>query len=260
MAVLRSLPFLPSFDAAFQRLAVRWIYASIWWWAAGAALAQPLPKVVEWDVLRPPAVAETDPFAGLPDAQLDALTQLVRLDAAMAAGTAGQGSAERLAALRQQRLQQRQALLAQAVAVDDLLAARLSLIEQRRAQAEHTGRLPDGESVTITGYLLPVPALSTTATTAAAEYLLLPWLGACSHTPPPPPNQVIRLSGIESATALDARQRVRVTGKLRVQRQVLTLNLVDGEVSVRSAYAVQGARIEVLAPTAFAAPFAIPSR
>ena len=54
----------------------------------------------------------------------------------------------------------------------------------------------DGAHVRIPGYLLPLELENDEAT----EFLLVPYQGACIHTPPPPPNQIVHVkleSGIQ---------------------------------------------------------------
>lgn len=46
----------------------------------------------------------------------------------------------------------------------------------------------DGVRVRIPGYIVPLDA---TAVSEFTEFLLVPYFGACIHTPPPPPNQII---------------------------------------------------------------------
>jgi hypothetical protein len=46
-----------------------------------------------------------------------------------------------------------------------------------------------GQRVRIPGYLLPLEISGTKVT----EFLLVPYFGACIHTPPPPPNQIIHV-------------------------------------------------------------------
>lgn len=45
----------------------------------------------------------------------------------------------------------------------------------------------DGTTVKIAGYTVPFEDWMTTAT----EFLLVPYAGACVHTPPPPPHQLV---------------------------------------------------------------------
>jgi len=46
----------------------------------------------------------------------------------------------------------------------------------------------DGEKIRIPGYVVP---LDFSAKSEHDEFLLVPYFGACLHTPPPPPNQII---------------------------------------------------------------------
>jgi len=46
----------------------------------------------------------------------------------------------------------------------------------------------DGEKIRIPGYVVP---LDFSAKDEHEEFLLVPYFGACLHTPPPPPNQII---------------------------------------------------------------------
>jgi len=46
----------------------------------------------------------------------------------------------------------------------------------------------DGESVRIPGFIVPLEFLDDQTTT---EFFLVPYFGACIHSPPPPPNQII---------------------------------------------------------------------
>jgi len=46
----------------------------------------------------------------------------------------------------------------------------------------------DGMNVRIPGYIVP---LDFSAEAKHTEFLLVPYFGACLHTPPPPPNQII---------------------------------------------------------------------
>jgi hypothetical protein len=47
----------------------------------------------------------------------------------------------------------------------------------------------DGKIVKIPGYMVPLEDDSEIVT----EFLLVPYVGACIHTPPPPPNQIVQV-------------------------------------------------------------------
>lgn len=74
----------------------------------------------------------------------------------------------------------------------------------------------DGRNVAVPGYIVPLEDDAGTT----SEFLLVPYAGACVHTPPPPPNQMIyvRMDGARKILApFDA---VWVRGVLRFsQRQ-----------------------------------------
>jgi hypothetical protein len=68
----------------------------------------------------------------------------------------------------------------------------------------------DGKRVAIAGFIVPLDLDATTV----KEFLLVPYIGACIHVPPPPPNQVIYVrseKGVKITGLFDA---VTVTGVL----------------------------------------------
>ena len=68
----------------------------------------------------------------------------------------------------------------------------------------------DGQNVSIGGYVVPLDFDSTTV----KEFLLVPFVGACIHVPPPPANQIIYVKtdkGFEVGGQFDP---VTVTGKI----------------------------------------------
>jgi hypothetical protein len=69
----------------------------------------------------------------------------------------------------------------------------------------------DGNRVSIGGYVVPLDFEATTV----KEFLLVPFVGACIHVPPPPANQIIYVKspqGFEVSGSFDA---VTVTGTIK---------------------------------------------
>lgn len=69
----------------------------------------------------------------------------------------------------------------------------------------------DGQRVSIGGYVVPLDFEATRVT----DFLLVPFVGACIHVPPPPANQIIYVKipgGVEIKGAFDP---VTVTGTIR---------------------------------------------
>lgn len=73
----------------------------------------------------------------------------------------------------------------------------------------------NGEYVKIPGYIIPID-LSKKGVTS---FVLVPYVGACIHTPPPPPNQLIFVT-TETPWSRDSLwDPVWVTGRMRHERQ-----------------------------------------
>ena len=72
----------------------------------------------------------------------------------------------------------------------------------------------DGKMVRIAGFAVPLEQ----SDSLVSEMLLVPYFGACIHTPPPPSNQVIHIKFKEPQEAVGAMQAYWVWGQLKVER------------------------------------------
>jgi hypothetical protein len=189
------------------------------------------PRTLTWEDLKPAQAPVDNPFAALPPEQLTLLGQLVRLRDREARGAE---LTEEQKKLRDEILRQ---LRAQKVPVDDLLAKRDALVERHRASSEDTVPSLNNAAVRIAGYLLPLEFDGR----AVSEFLLVPYVGACVHTPPPPQNQIIWVKTAKLIEVKGNFDPVWAAGTLRVRRQDRTLFLVDGLVTVASGYTLEGA-------------------
>ena len=66
----------------------------------------------------------------------------------------------------------------------------------------------NGERVRLPGYVLPLDF----AGTSIQEFLLVPYVGACIHVPPPPPNQIVYVTIEEGIEVRGMFEPVWVTG------------------------------------------------
>jgi len=73
----------------------------------------------------------------------------------------------------------------------------------------------DGTRVQISGYVVPLDAHKG----EMREFLLVPYFGACIHTPPPPANQIIHVSIAQPAKDLRTMDAVSVNGTLHTARK-----------------------------------------
>ncbi|MFC3612796.1 DUF3299 domain-containing protein [Lutimaribacter marinistellae] len=93
--------------------------------------------------------------------------------------------------------------------------------------------------ITIDGYVLPL----TMENGRVVDFLLVPWVGACIHTPAPPPNQIIHVSYPEGLTLEREFDAVRLTGTLKHEPADRSLFLVDGRRNVPASYALAEATL-----------------
>jgi len=98
----------------------------------------------------------------------------------------------------------------------------------------------EGTVVRIPGYALPLE-LSEGGIT---EFLLVPYVGACIHSPAPPPNQMVFVKLREEYEVKSLYDPVWITGQLRVERASRSLTFVDGTDDVATGYALSGVAIE----------------
>ncbi|MBU1212429.1 MAG: DUF3299 domain-containing protein [Alphaproteobacteria bacterium] len=68
----------------------------------------------------------------------------------------------------------------------------------------------DGQNVKIGGYVVPLDFTATKIT----EFLLVPFVGACIHVPPPPANQIVYVTAKDGFTVKGEFDPVYVTGKM----------------------------------------------
>jgi len=85
----------------------------------------------------------------------------------------------------------------------------------------------DGERVTLAGFILPLD-LTQKGVTA---FILVPYVGACIHTPPPPPNQLLFVNTDVPYPQGNLWDAVLVTGILRAQPKQTELADIGYEMS-----------------------------
>ena len=132
-----------------------------------------------------------------------------------------------------------QVLQAQNINIDSLLSIRYKITELRRKKAESVNDSLNNTNASISGYLLPLSIVDGEMT----EFLLVPWVGACIHTPPPPKNQIIYLKSRNSYEVNSRFAAVTVRGLIQTKDKSSLLYLVDGSDNISSAYSILDANI-----------------
>jgi uncharacterized protein len=91
-----------------------------------------------------------------------------------------------------------------------------TLMNQMREAWDNAPTEPslDGAKVRLPGYLVPLEETAAGHT----EFLLVPYFGACIHTPPPPANQIVMVVPAKPAAGFRSMDTVWVNGVLKAAR------------------------------------------
>lgn len=126
------------------------------------------------------------------------------------------------------------------VDAEDLLSRRKEISEQRRQRAQSVVAELDGQVVRMPGYLLPLEFSGREVT----EFLLVPYVGACIHSPPPPPNQIVHVRAEKPFANLAVFAPIWVTGKMSTASAKKSLSLVDGSADIDIGYSMKASLVE----------------
>lgn len=182
------------------------------------------PLKVGWADLAPPYTAYENPFADIPSAQMARLSHLLQLETLAETGTDAY-AAEDAANLRKE-------LIDSGLDVDFLFAERLRIMDIRMNDAVAPNEEIVDQKVRLPGYLLPLDVQDG----KAVEFLLVPSVGACIHTPPPPANQIVYVSYPDGFETIGLYAPIWITGKLEADPGEKSLWLVDGTTNVSITY------------------------
>ncbi len=106
----------------------------------------------------------------------------------------------------------------------------LAGLDYSNGKATDTLKKLEGKMVRIPGFVVPLDDFQE----EGAEFLLVPYYGACVHTPPPPPNQIVMVS---------------MTGKKAIKLNLFDAVWMSGRIkiaSVESPYGTVGYQLEGL--------------
>ena len=106
----------------------------------------------------------------------------------------------------------------------------LAGLDYANGKATDTLKKLEGKLVRIPGFVVPLDDFQD----EGAEFLLVPYYGACVHTPPPPPNQIVMVGMAgKKAVKLNLFDAVWMSGRLKIS-------------SVESPYGTVGYQLEGL--------------
>jgi uncharacterized protein len=189
------------------------------------------PRQLMWADLVPKSAAFDNPFLKLSPEQLARVSEVAAIRDRRERGDKKLSRAE---------IESEPALVRKleqvGVDVDALLEKRKEIIERGRT----VNPLLNGQIVRLPGYLLPLEFSGK----QVSEFLLVPWVGACIHTPPPPPNQIVHVKPEKPVAMSGMFEAVWVTGPLTTGAITKSLSLVDGSADIDVGYSMRATRVE----------------
>jgi|KBSMisStandDraft_5_1062788.scaffolds.fasta_scaffold28252_2 hypothetical protein len=201
-------------------------------WMASACAEE--PRTLSWEDLAVKVSAADNPFVTLSTDQLMALSDVAGVRGRKARGVTL--TPEEVAIEKKALTQLRQ----DGVDVDGLLAKRDSIAEKKRAATSAVNPALDGKTIRMPGYVLPLEFSGSKVT----EFLLVPWVGACIHTPPPEANQIVYVKADKPFDIRRAFDAVWVTGRIAATGTKKSVQIVDGSADIDVGYSLRASVVE----------------
>lgn len=128
----------------------------------------------------------------------------------------------------------------------DWLISQRWVVAERRQRAGTAGNKDlHGTNASLSGFVIPAPRDAEGRFTA----YLVPERGMCSHMPPPPPNQLLRLVFEEAWYPQFIYEPIEVSGRLEIEPTQRTIRVVDGPVNMASTFRLDVARVAPVMPS-----------
>jgi len=189
-------------------------------------------RTINLDELLPEVRPFHDPFAEMGYEQIGNLARLFRMEGQLENGNDSQ--------IREEADNLRSQLIAEGLDPDDLFRQREVVMTERRLAATSVNPDLNGTPVRMPGYILPLEMTGE----KAVQFLLVPYVGACIHTPTPPANQMVFVSFEDGFTVDGLYEPVWIRGEMRAQSRTQTLSFVDGQAEIETSYAMQALSVE----------------
>jgi hypothetical protein len=194
------------------------------------------PQQISWENLVPKAPPLPDPVDALPLEQRQDLFDLDYLRKQTRSGSLPKGDP-----MFGQNIELTNKLKRGGISVDALLQQLEEFDMEVMRRGEMIVQDLDQKNVRLAGYALPLEFSGT----GVNEFLLVPYVGACIHVPPPPPNQIVFVRVKKPFKPQSQFTPVWVTGQISAKPVTKSLSLVDGKGSVHTGYSIEGAQIEI---------------
>jgi uncharacterized protein len=195
-----------------------------------------IPRQITWEDLAPSDGKQIDdPFSHLEPVLAEKLYDIAAVRYQVAQGYLSPVSSE-----YEKVVETTSELESQGVEVSALLARFEEVEAEIRRQESVVDQKLEGQFIRLPGYALPLEYEGA----AIQEFLLVPYVGACIHVPPPPQNQMVFVKLAEPFILTDLFTPVWITGRVKIQRTETIVPLSDGKAPVTAGYIVEAARVE----------------
>ncbi|MFA0146918.1 DUF3299 domain-containing protein [Vibrio lentus] len=184
---------------------------------------------LEWQDLNSAAQEVTLEMPDLTDQQMRLLQGVIAM------------SASKEEQVQQQAVEFKETLKEQGINADEVIALRDEYMQTMKASAEAITTEFDGKKVRVPGFIVP---LEFSEGMTATEFLLVPVAGACIHMPPPPANQIVKVSFPEGFQVQNVQYPVWVEGDFSSNKVTEEVYLVDGKSNLTMGYEMNASMIE----------------
>ena len=188
---------------------------------------------LNWQDLVPRDAPMANPFTQLPPLARSAVRDMIWIRKAIENGRPA-------AELEEMELKARRQIEAAGSDYLSVAAKVKSVLEQSNANRQRLVHELDGRIIQIPGYALPLEFSDAVVT----EFLLVPYVGACIHSPPPPPNQIVHVRSRKGFQLSKLYMPVWVTGRMTTESSTQDLTYVDGTAPIDAGYRLMAEGIE----------------
>ena len=197
--------------------------------------AAEVARTIKWDNLIPQMAPLENPFTGLSMDQRTDFEVLVGIR-----DMKRRGFFSEVNETSDDETEIRERLTRQGLSVNNYMVEYERLEKEIIKRNKMTNTELDGQIVRIPGYALPLEHKDMGVT----ELLLVPYVGACIHVPPPPANQIVYVTMEDAYMSTDLFEPVWITGRMIIKATNQLLTYVDGTAGIDTAYTLKGKKIE----------------
>ncbi|WNC73308.1 DUF3299 domain-containing protein [Thalassotalea psychrophila] len=199
-------------------------------------------KQIDWSTLNEHVQVKeiANPFENLEIEQIRMLQQVAIVDDITASGQEIDAESKKLADTA------RKTLADQGIDIKSMFKIREEIITQREQEFQSTNPALDNQNIEMSGFLLPLEFEGK----KIKEFLLVPYVGACIHEPPPAPNQIVyaKLKTPVEPPSLSMFTAIKVNGLMKSELVSPELNLVDGAKQIPTSYTLTVDSVEFIEP------------